>query len=191
LTDKAPSDLSEYHRDITKPMTPEEALGRDVRLYRDSRRPGTHSIWAALMMDRGDLLAREDDMNVPGIVGLGEVLVRRMWKGDVAATNIILERIQGKIGLQKGDVDPDAEQRAGERQDLIEDLVRAFTAAKRGDVIDIKAEEVEHPAEPSIEQETPSPAHAPTDERGVDTSDALIDHTKPGGALRNGNGTGH
>jgi|SRR5262245_14264090 len=109
-----------------------ERLERRHQRFLDIHSPIKAAVWLALLRPAHELLADPSpDPENPksGIVALGEVIARRALNGDVNAFNSIADRIEGKVGLRKGDLDPDADMRQREVGQMITGVVEALTEA--------------------------------------------------------------
>lgn len=131
-----------------------QALLRDPRLFIRQLDPFTAAIWTALLKptsqvvraQRARLMVEQPPpSDEPGeeqspddplaIVALGEAIVFSALMGDSRAQAQIADRIEGKVGIRKGDEDPDAAKRQGEQLGLIRDIVTAFAkgASRNGE----------------------------------------------------------
>jgi hypothetical protein len=127
-----------------------QALLRDPRLFIRQHDPYTAAIWMALLKPTSVILqgARERMLRMgeqpppsdePGeeqspddplaIVTMGEAMVARALMGDQKAQANVADRIEGKVGLRKGDEDPDAARNRGESLMMIRDILKAWESA--------------------------------------------------------------
>lgn len=67
------------------------------------------------------------DPDVSALVAIGETLVAKAIMGDNAAAQMLLERIEGKPGNRKNDVDPEQIERSQEILQAIEQTVRTMS----------------------------------------------------------------
>ena len=110
-----------------------ERLESDHRRFLEMQSPIKASVWIALLRDKHELIARSSPKHrdpIPAIVALGESLVLRALSGDTSALNLVAERIEGKIGLRKDDVDPDDVKRRADVQSVIEAVVVGLVNAR-------------------------------------------------------------
>jgi hypothetical protein len=122
----------------------------------------------ALLGPLGQLVRPDPDISA--LVAIGETLVAKAILGDNASTAMLLERIEGKPGSRKNDIDPEQLERSQEILHAIETTARMFSE-KPGD----KAKDV-----------TPGKAngHANGGITDVDVEQAVRDMN----AKKNGNG---
>lgn len=128
-----------------------QALLRDPRLFIRQHDPYTAAIWTALLKPTSVVLqgARRRAMTMGGeqpeasdepgeeqspddplsIVSMGEALVARALLGDVKAQGQIADRIEGKVGLRKGDEDPDANRNRNEMQAMVMGILKLWESA--------------------------------------------------------------
>lgn len=76
----------------------------------------------ALLGPLGQLVRPEAD--VSALVAIGETLVAKAIMGDNTATAMLLERIEGKPGNRRNDIDPEQVERSQEILEAIETTVR-------------------------------------------------------------------
>lgn len=79
----------------------------------------------------------------PSLVVLAEQLVAQGLRGDATAASAIFDRIEGKTGLRRDDVDPADPQRQRQSREIVEGVVRAMTARRQENAIDVTVEPVE------------------------------------------------
>lgn len=79
----------------------------------------------------------------PSIVVLAEQLVAQGLRGDATAASQIFDRIEGRAGLRRDDVDPADPQRQRQSREIVEGVVRAMTARRQENAIDVTVEPVE------------------------------------------------
>lgn len=118
--------------------------------------PFTDALWLALLRPEADVLFDAemslrferaiaagstqvvDTPSRPSIVALASRLVASALRGDNAAITQIAERIEGKAGLRRGDIDPDDPARERQTRSIVESTVRALTDKRiRENEIDI------------------------------------------------------
>lgn len=159
--------------------TPAQSLATmnaDPLRFLDHHSPMKSALWLALLRPAADVMAdvaetlraeptpegsddptedRPPPNSKPAIIALGEMVVAKALRGDTVAMNMIAERIEGKIGNRKGDIDPEAETRNETVRAAIEGVVKALTSAKHNaveiegkmvDVTDVGAETPAHGA---------------------------------------------
>jgi len=78
----------------------------------------------------------------PAIVALAETQVAKAVLGDLSAASLIADRVEGKTGLRKADVDAETEQQRHRIRGVISELVgdmveRRRTRADRAEPIDV------------------------------------------------------
>jgi hypothetical protein len=127
----------------------ERSLERLRRLEADHarlftlRQPLTAALLVALTKDTAELRARDPAIEavepIQAIHAVAEAQVRRAIAGDTAAFNAIVDRIEGKPGMRKGDVDEATDRHATEVQVTIERVVEALTNQRLGRPVDIEA----------------------------------------------------
>jgi hypothetical protein len=64
--------------------------------------------------------------SIPVIIAWAEAAVLKGMRGDMQAWALVADRIEGKIGLRRDDVDPEDERRRGDITTTIESVVRAL-----------------------------------------------------------------
>jgi len=79
----------------------------------------------ALLGSLGALVRPE--LDVSALVAIGETLVAKAILGDSASTAMLLERIEGKPGARRNDVDPEQLERRQEILETIETTVRRMS----------------------------------------------------------------
>jgi hypothetical protein len=79
----------------------------------------------ALLGPLGQLVRPDPD--VSALVAIGETLVAKAIMGDNTSTAMLLERIEGKPGSRKNDIDPEQIERSQEILQAVEMTVRAFS----------------------------------------------------------------
>ena len=140
-----------------------ERLESDHRRFLEMQSPIKASVWIALLRDKHELIARSSPKHrdpIPAIVALGESLVLRALSGDTSALNLVAERIEGKIGLRKDDVDPDDVKRRADVQSVIEAVVVGLVNARLNnpgddslEVTAIVTDERQLPSESALDNE--------------------------------------
>lgn len=125
--------------DIMRQVPGLELAHRDWRAMCGMRRPGQVSIWLALLRTQEELESRAEGLerlpdgeivSIPAALRLGEVLALKMCKGDLAAAQTILERIEGRVGTRKGETDDEGVSRE-QMGDIIESIIGAYTQQSR------------------------------------------------------------
>src|SRR5262245_12724702 len=140
------------------------AMDRDHKRFLDLHSPVKAAVWLALLRPVGELADRAADPSVSGIVALGEAIARKALAGDVAAFNSISDRIEGRVGVRQGDVDPAAADRAQDIAGMIEGVVEALTDAKMEGRFELEGSATDitptvsphangHDADPRVERE--------------------------------------
>lgn len=139
----------------------------DVR-FLERMNPMTDALWLALLRDGRDVLADAAEMarydaaigtnqvvnapEGPAIVAIATRIAANAIRGDSSAIAQIAERIEGKPGLRRGDVDPNDPLVARKSQEIIDAVTRQLTAArlerKQDDIIDVTAKVIDVVAEP-------------------------------------------
>jgi hypothetical protein len=139
-------------------------MRRDHVKFLERINPFTDALWLALLRDEGATLLDEelslryqraiaggsatvaDAPHRPTIVGIANQLAARALRGDMAAIAQIAERIEGKAGLRRGDIDPDDPVRERKTRAIVEDTVRALTdkriKEREEEAIDVKVKVV-------------------------------------------------
>lgn len=130
-----------------------QALLRDPRLFIRQLDPFTAAIWTALLKPTSQIVnnarrirtveqpapsdepGEEQSPDDPlAIVTLGEAIVFSALMGDSKAQAQIADRIEGKVGLRKGDEDPEAAKNRSETLGLMRDIIRTLgDNVRRGD----------------------------------------------------------
>ena len=118
------------------------ALQANHERFLSHHQPITASLQLASMRTMEELEARAQSTEVPAIIAMGEAMLRKAVAGDVQAFNAVSERLEGKPGNRKGDIDPEAESRRADMATAIEATVRALTDSKRARVVEGEATEV-------------------------------------------------
>lgn len=143
------------------------ALQRDQDRFLDEHTPFTSALWLALLRPSaavvrdfkalrrviGDLDANvpSDDPSepsidatdsAPAIIAMANAMVVRGIAGDVHAINSVADRLEGKPGQRKGDIDPDAESKRDAMRAGIEDFVRSITERRLLDGQDVRVTDV-------------------------------------------------
>jgi hypothetical protein len=120
---------------------------RDWRALASMRHPVKVAIWLALMRPTEELFAREsfiettradpsdpeavsEAVSIPAVVAWAETIVRRGIRGDMTASVLIADRIEGKVGTRRDEVDPEDERRRGDIQSVIESVVTGLVNAR-------------------------------------------------------------
>lgn len=124
-----------------------QALLRDPRLFIRQLDPYTAAIWTALLKPTSVVInnarrirtEQPEQSDEPGeaqspddplaIVTLGEALVASALMGDSKAQAQIADRIEGRVGMRKGDEDPDAAKRQTETLTLMRDIIKTYAEA--------------------------------------------------------------
>jgi hypothetical protein len=148
------------------PGTALDRLERNHRKLMDLHSPIRAALWLALMKPSEDLFERENDViggeqSIPAVIAMAESAVRKAIRGDMTAFNSIADRIEGKVGLRKGDVDPELDSKQAEIAGVVEGVVTALTKAKLDGTIP-------EPFDGEVEDITPvseRPIHDPRTER--------------------------
>ncbi len=122
-----------------------KALKREHIKFLERMNPFSDALWLALLRDEADVLLDEemslryqraiaagstvvaDAPHRQTIVALTNQLAARALRGDMNAMAQIAERIEGKAGLRRGDIDPDDPARDRQTRAIIETTVRALT----------------------------------------------------------------
>lgn len=140
-----------------------KALQRDRKKFLDRNNPFSEALWLALLKDASTVLYDSEMMrryqqsistgerrtgvvdapHRPSIVVLAEQLVAQGLRGDASAISQISDRIEGKTGLRRDDVDPEDPQRQRQSREIVEGIVRAMTHARRENAIDVTVTPVE------------------------------------------------
>jgi hypothetical protein len=94
------------------------------------RRPYTAALQLAASRTIEDLEARVEDGSRVALVALGEVLVLKALRSDVAAHGIIAERLEGRVGTRADEVAPETLAAREASQATVHELIEAFTSAK-------------------------------------------------------------
>ena len=126
----------------------QDALRMQPRLFLRTPNPITEALWMALLRPAHTLLAEaargfepvdngppSDDPDerqhvIPpksAIEVMAEAAVVRALQGDTKAFAVIAERIEGKVGIRKGDDDPEALQREEQSRGIVERIVSELT----------------------------------------------------------------
>lgn len=145
-----------------------QRLRREAGAFMELHSPAKASLWLALQRPVAELISdveqtrryaaaqragkvRGIEFKAPrqsAIVELGQRLVVQALDGDSTAMGMIMDRIEGKPGLRKGDDDPNDTERRKRQQDLSTALVKALTrdaiATKVDDakIVDVEVEEI-------------------------------------------------
>lgn len=143
-------------------------LRREHVRFLERMNPMTDALWLALLRDGRDVLADAAEMERfanavgtsevvnapegPAIVAIATRLAASAIRGDNSAIAQIAERIEGKAGLRRGDVDPNDPLVARKSQEIIDAVTRQLTAARleqrKDDIIDTTAKFVDVEVEP-------------------------------------------
>lgn len=118
------------------------ALQANHKRFLTHHQPITASLQLASMRTLEELEARATSTSVPAIIAIGEAMMRKAATGDVQAFNAVAERLEGKPGNRRGDIDPEAENRRADMAVVIEAAVRGLTDNKRARVVEGEATEV-------------------------------------------------
>jgi hypothetical protein len=138
-------------------------LKRDHLKFLEKNNPFTDALWLALLRDASSVLYDSemtrrymqsiatgerrpgvvDAPHRPSIVVLAEQLVAQGLRGDAAAIEKIAERVEGKTGLRRDDIDPEDPKRQRQSREIVEGVVRAMTEARQATAIDVTASPVE------------------------------------------------
>jgi hypothetical protein len=110
---------------------------RDWRALAAMRHPVKVALWLAMLRPTEELEARAQDSterladgetrSIPAIVRWAEAAVLKGLQGDMSAWGMVADRIEGKVGTRKDDVDPEDERRRGDIQAVIEAVVVGLT----------------------------------------------------------------
>lgn len=126
-----------------------------ARLF-ELRQPITAALLVALTKDVAELRARDPNVEhqepIQAIHAIAEAQVRKAINGDTAAFAAIVDRVEGKPGLRKGDVDEATDRHAATVQITIEGVVEALTNQRLGRPVDVTLIE-EATDQPSTPQE--------------------------------------
>jgi hypothetical protein len=120
---------------------------RDYRLLAGMRHPVRHALWLALLRSSEELFARESLLtttpdpttkhpeltSIPAVMAWAEAAVRKGIRGDMQAWSLVADRIEGKAGLRKDDIDPEEARRRTDVQATIEAVVRGFVDGRLND----------------------------------------------------------
>jgi len=117
------------------PGTALARLEKNHRRLMDMHSPVRAALWLALMRNTDELFEREQEAlngeaGIPAVLSMAEAIVRKAIAGDVGAFNSISDRIEGRVGLRKGDVDPELDNKQTELASVIEGVVAGLTKAK-------------------------------------------------------------
>lgn len=145
-----------------------KALTRDHVKFLERHNPMTDALWLALLSDDSDVLY-DDEMDrryrqslatgnrvidgghKPAIVSIARRMVAQALKGDASAFQQIADRIEGKPGLRRDDIDPDDPQRQRQTRAIVDQAVRTLTDArireKQVGAIEVEAKLVKIPEE--------------------------------------------
>lgn len=144
-----------------------QQLRREHTKFLEIHSPAKAAIWLALLVPAAENFQAVSEMEKfdasmqggpdggsaeePSIVALGRRLVVSGLRGDTAAINQIIERIEGKAGLRTGDEDPDDPAKRRQGQEIAERVVRMMTegravkvgkdASEMARVIDVEVDE--------------------------------------------------
>jgi hypothetical protein len=125
--------------DIMRQVPGLELAHRDWRAMCGMRRPAQVSIWLALLRTQEELESRAEGLerlpdgeiaSIPAALRLGEVIVGKMLKGDMTAAQMVLERIEGRVGTRRGETDDEGLSRE-QMGDVIESIIGAYTSQSR------------------------------------------------------------
>ncbi len=134
-------------------------LRRNPRQFLRTANPVTEALWMALLRPGHQLLLEAQRGFQPVDEGppsddpterqhvippksaleiMAEAAVARAMQGDKAAFAMIAERIEGKVGMRRGDDDPEAAQREEQSLQIVHRLVEQLTAQRQseGDTAD-------------------------------------------------------
>lgn len=95
----------------------------------------------------------EDRSEDTGIVALGKAILAKALLGDTTAMNLITERLDGKVGLRKGDEDPDKLAQREAVQEGLAKVVDLLVKAKHGKPLDLDVEDISDITPSSAETE--------------------------------------
>lgn len=90
----------------------------------------------ALVGPLGQLIEPVDD-GPPGLISVGDAIVAKAMLGDMTAAEMILNRIEGRVGSRKDDEDADAVNRRGEIIIAIEETVRKLQEQPGDHAVDV------------------------------------------------------
>ena len=197
-----PETLDRFAPNPARDAVPDEVRFAAVnhRSLAGMRSPAKVALWLALLRSHEELTARAaglervpggeggEDRSIPAILLVGEAVVRKSMAGDMSAAGIIFDRIEGKVGMRPGDVDPEAEARRADMSVLIETIATGFTNARlgrpvSGDVTLVQEGEVVHDTETPVRPPAaPSRgALTPEEDRPGVTEAAVVVHGDAGG----------
>lgn len=111
---------------------------RDWRALAAMKHPVKVALWLAMLRTREELESRANGIemvggelsSIPAIVSWAEAAVRRGMGGDMTAWAMVADRIEGKVGTRRDEVDPEDERRRGDIQSVIEAVVTGLTNAR-------------------------------------------------------------
>jgi hypothetical protein len=120
---------------------------RDWRALASMRHPVKVALWLALMRPAEELMSRESLLtttpdpttkhpeltSIPAVIAWAEAAVRKGIRGDMQAWSLVADRIEGKAGLRKDDIDPEEARRRTDVQATIEAVVRGFVDGRLND----------------------------------------------------------
>jgi hypothetical protein len=133
---------------------------RDWRALVGMRHPVKVALWLALMRPVEELEVRAESFAetvpvgdegvterraLPAVIAWAEAAVLKGLRGDMQAWSQVADRIEGKVGHRKDDVDPEDERRRGDIQSVIEAVVTGLVNARLEggeDFVDITPETV-------------------------------------------------
>ena len=125
-----------------------------ARLF-ELRQPITAALMVALTKDHLELQARDPAIEgtepIQAIHAIAEAQVRKALRGDTAAFQAIVDRIEGKPGMRKGEVDEATDRHQVTVQATIEGVVEALTNRRLGREVEptlIEAQDVDDTSEP-------------------------------------------
>jgi hypothetical protein len=120
---------------------------RDWRALASMRHPVKVALWLALMRPTEELFSREslvetkdgEATSIPAILAWAETVARKAIRGDMQASAMIADRIEGRTGTRLDEEDPEHARRRGDIQLVIEQVVTSMvnTRIAGGEALDI------------------------------------------------------
>jgi hypothetical protein len=136
-------------RELTSTAGRLALLQRDHRKFLDTHSPLTLSLKLALMKPIGDVVARyerhgqanesgdpTEPASVPAIIAVAEAMVAKAARGDTTAFALMADRLEGKVGMRRGDIGEDELRNQSNVARTVIEVVEALDKAKRGIPID-------------------------------------------------------
>jgi hypothetical protein len=146
-----------------------------VPLTAEEMRPHPVSRELRALMDRPTtILAEPDD---PAALTLLEATCRTAFRmaigGNVKAMTIVFDRLEGRVGVRSGEIDPASDTAREGVQQAIEDIVRAFTEARLAEADD------DPPGDAALDITAPDPpTTVPPGRPTHDAIDAVGEHAR-------------